>query len=267
MTKKGYKQSEEHKRNLSISHLKEPCESYKKWLENGKPKIFCQCGCNKEIIINNSHRWNGIPNYISGHNTYIHNPMNNIESRNKLRNVIFSEERCKRISESQKGKHHSESTKEKMRIKKLGICRSDETKQKISNNAKDNENYGMKNKHHTEESKKKMSKNLIGKCAGKNHYNWHGGISFEPYCPKFNEPTKRKIRERDGYICQMPGCLCTQLESLLLYNHSLNIHHVHYDKPNCNPDLITLCHSCNTIVNYNRDYWEKLFTNILNKRI
>jgi len=26
-------------------------ESYKLWLENGQHKVFCTCGCNKEIIV------------------------------------------------------------------------------------------------------------------------------------------------------------------------------------------------------------------------
>jgi len=34
------------------------------------------------------------------------------------------------------------------------------------------------------------------------------------------------------------------------------IHHIDYDKQNCNENnLITVCNSCNSKVNYNRDYW------------
>ena len=51
-----------------------------------------------EIIIKEYHRRYGIPKYISGHNTYLSNPMDNMESRNKLKNVVFTEERCKKIS-------------------------------------------------------------------------------------------------------------------------------------------------------------------------
>jgi hypothetical protein len=37
------------------------------------------------------------------------------------------------------------------------------------------------------------------------------------------------------------------------------VHHIHYDKKNCDPDLITLCASCNSKVNFDRDYWENFF--------
>ncbi len=43
-------------------------ESYKKWLNNGCIKLYCQCGCNEEIIVKESHKWCGIPKYIYHHN-------------------------------------------------------------------------------------------------------------------------------------------------------------------------------------------------------
>jgi len=42
-------------------------ETYKKWLEDGCPKVYCSCGCNQEIIITNLHKHNGIPKYIPHH--------------------------------------------------------------------------------------------------------------------------------------------------------------------------------------------------------
>jgi len=45
-----------------------------------------------------------------------------------------------------------------------------------------------------------------------------------------------------------------------------SIHHVHYDKENCYPDLITLCCADHGKVNFNRKYYESLFMNQLNKR-
>lgn len=55
-----------------------------------------------------------------------------------------------------KCKHHSEETKRKMSISKLGKHISEETKQKIKFSANTNPNYGMRNKHHTKESRQKM---------------------------------------------------------------------------------------------------------------
>ncbi len=122
----------------------------------------------------------------------------------------------------------------------------------------------MKGKTHTEETRQKMRENHPDFSLEK-HPNWKGGTSFNPYCNNFTESLKREIRNRDNYQCQMPGCLCTQLESKLLYGRVLDIHHIHYNKENIE-DLITLCCSCNNKVNFNRNYWEKYFMKILKER-
>ncbi len=44
-------------------------KSYQDWLDNNKPKIFCRCGCNEEIIVYPYHRWRGIPQYIKYHSS------------------------------------------------------------------------------------------------------------------------------------------------------------------------------------------------------
>jgi len=78
---------------------------------------------------------------------------------------------------------------------------------------------------------------------------WQGGKSFEPYTSDWRNTLKRSIRERDGYTCQICG-----------ENPSLCCHHIDYDKKNCNPtNLITLCRSCHTKTNTNRDYWTNYF--------
>ena len=83
---------------------------------------------------------------------------------------------------------------------------------------------------------------------GKNNWNWKGGIGKEPYPFNFNEELKELIRKRDGYICQ----LCN--------NYGKDVHHIDYDKKNCNPtNLICLCNKCNSKVNANREYWTELF--------
>lgn len=132
----------------------------------------------------------------------------------------------------------------------------------------------IKGKHHTLESNKKNSEAHRGKVvsektkqqisqtlkkiclSGSNHPNWNGGTSFLPYCSKFNKSLKKIIKERDNHICQ----LCVSA------NHKLVIHHIHYDKENCYPDLITLCRNCNCKVNFNRKHYEFLFMNKLNDR-
>ena len=91
--------------------------------------------------------------------------------------------------------------------------------------------------------------------SGENNSRWEGGISSLPYCYKFNNKFKEAVRKRDDYTCQ----LCGSEQN----GRKLDVHHVHYDKENCYPDVITLCRSCNSRVNGNRDYWEKYFEDLL----
>jgi len=100
------------------------------------------------------------------------------------------------------------------------------------------------------------------KCAqeymwGERSSNWKGGRSFGPYCPKFNGALKEDIRERDNRTCQ----LCGAKEN----GEKLCVHHIHYDKENCAPDLISLCRLCNCKVNGNREYYEAFFMSLLSK--
>ncbi len=111
-------------------------------------------------------------------------------------------------------------------------------------------------------TKLKMSK--LAKCRtpkyGKEAPNWKGGIAFLPYCKKFNTALKESIRNRDSRECQLCGILEKDNK------RKLSIHHIHYDKENCYPDLIALCWKCNSKVNGNRNYFERTFMNKLNDR-
>lgn len=91
--------------------------------------------------------------------------------------------------------------------------------------------------------------------SGSNAPTWKGGISFEPYPPEFNKAFKKQIRKRDKYrcaICRFPG------------NH---VHHIDYCKKNTEPNnCITLCASCHATTNSDREYWQIVLQDILNKR-
>ena len=78
------------------------------------------------------------------------------------------------------------------------------------------------------------------------------------YCYLWTEELRETIRVRDNYICQ--ECSKTELEN----NRKLSVHHIHYKKEDCYPDLITLCGSCHAKANFNRDYWENRFMNKIN---
>ena len=98
------------------------------------------------------------------------------------------------------------------------------------------------------------------KYSGVNSWNWKGGIACEPYCPVWlDKEFKNSILERDNYKCQNPDCWGT--------SKKLTGHHIDYNKKNCDPsNVITLCQSCNSRANKNREYWTKFYREIMNKK-
>lgn len=100
---------------------------------------------------------------------------------------------------------------------------------------------------------------------GENNPNWNGGSSFFPYCPKFNNDLRERVRSFWGYKCGY--CGKTQEEN----GRALNVHHVHYDKLVCCNDreiilFIPLCCSCHSKTNGNREDWESEFEKIITDR-
>jgi len=96
-----------------------------------------------------------------------------------------------------------------------------------------------------------------------NHPNWQGGISFEPYPIGWTDTLKESIRQRDNHICQNPECNMTQEEN----KRALDVHHTDYDKSNLNTgNLISLCHSCHTKTNFNRNYWYAYYKYIIKEQ-
>lgn len=83
---------------------------------------------------------------------------------------------------------------------------------------------------------------------GEKNGRWQGGKSFEPYPPTFNERFKRMIRERDNYTC------------VVCNGYGKEVHHINYVKNDTVPDnCITLCKSCHSKTNSNREYWIEYF--------
>jgi len=233
--------------------IKQTDETIREWMWKEQRKHHrCHCGCKQYIIIKKHHFKVGIPKFINHHS--------NEEIRDKISDSLKGKNVGKKNGMFGKGPNITSFKlgQEPWNKNKIGVY-SEETLKKISISGKGRIPWN-KNKigfqTHTEEWKQLNSERM----KGDKHPNWQGGISFTPYCSKFNKKIKEEIRNRDNNTCQ----LCGKTKKQEGYN--LTVHHIHYDKENCEPNLITLCKSCNSKVNFKRDYWENYFMRILNDR-
>ena len=99
-----------------------------------------------------------------------------------------------------------------------------------------------------------------GLNLGEKNGNWQNGISFLPYSSEFTEQLKEQIRKDNNYKCVL--CNKSQEKELIDMNRKLAIHHIDYNKENCDKNNLTsLCCECNSRVNFNRNYWQEFFNN------
>ena len=169
-------------------------------------------------------------------------------------------------------------TKQSEKLKNNNPSSNPEVAKKISDKLKqvrkENPLTGEKNpfygKKHSEEFKEKSSLTKKGKRSyneeqfekqnektpkGENHPNWKGGTSNQPYPFEFNKILKEDIKTRDNFMCGICG----------KETQKLAIHHINYDKNNIKFDnLISLCYSCHSKTNYNRDCWIEFFNKKIN---
>jgi len=94
---------------------------------------------------------------------------------------------------------------------------------------------------------------------------WRGGVSFEPYCPKFNNEFRSRVRTYFEYKCLL--CGKSQKEN----GKKLCVHHVNYKKEACCDEdipryFVTLCVSCHAKTNNNREKYQKQFEKMIEKR-
>lgn len=188
---------------------------------------------------------------------------------------MHTEETKARISESLKGrkpwttgKHLPESTKRKISESLRGHSVDPNTRKKISQSIsrkipelsqklKDAwsnpvsrmsrlevmESYDYKSK--ISKSSKEMWSNPEFKksMSGENSPMWMGGVSFEPYCKKFNSDLKNRVRLFFNNRCILCGDSPT--------GYKLSVHHVNYNKNTCcddtKPVFATLCRKCHAL--------------------
>ena len=99
------------------------------------------------------------------------------------------------------------------------------------------------------------------KMSGAGNHGWQGGVSNGDYCPVWKDKEyKQNIRDRDGNCCLNPYCGS-------LNRKDLTIHHIDYDKKNCHPsNLITVCRSCNSCANVNRQWHKAWYQAVMHRR-
>ena len=160
------------------------------------------------------------------------------------------------MSKGQKGRKHSEETKQKMSEIRKKIWGNNEFKEKMSGT--NSYRYGKTESIEFCNLQSKIKKkfwtlNPDKKLFAEKNPNWNGGSSFEPYAVEFNEKLKDKIRKRDSNSCVYCGSKTNP--------RKLPIHHIDYNKKNNSElNLITLCDSCHSYSNYNRNKWEFCLT-------
>lgn len=138
---------------------------------------------------------------------------------------------------------HSQEHREKIRIAGLGNTHGFKKGHIPFNKGKPH----LRGKILSLEHRKKLSISKIGK----NNPAWCGGISkTQPYNIDWTQTLKRSVREIDRYTCRICG---KQQENI-----TFHIHHIDYDKENCNPNnLITLCPNCHSKTNNKRSFWKE----------
>lgn len=256
-------------------------------------EILCACGCGQKLLEYSIH--GDKRKYVNGHNN--NGTKRSAETKRKMSEANkgheVSDKTKRKISEANKGKIASKETKLKLSKASKGRIHSIETKKKLSevNKGMKNPNFGklisndtkskMSKAHKGHEvsnatkkkisktkkgvkasikTKRKMSEAKKGLLMGKRNGMWKGGVSFEPYCPKFNNTFKEKIRDKFNRKC----FLCGIPEN----GRRLSVHHVKYNKNcGCDNDLkcdyVPLCASCHGKTNHNRSKWEKLISHKL----
>ena len=197
------------------------------------------------------------------------------EEHKRKRAIAISRtlKRLKIVPPSRKNIKHTQETKRKMSLAKIGKSRPEKVRKKISLAKKGKKlsiehrkkmSVAHKGEHFSEERKEKISRSHIGTkkpWAGKyihkkgsECYNWKGGLSFEPYGIEFNEEKKERVRNKFNRRCFECGFSENEL------GHKLDIHHIDYNKQNNSEDnLIPLCRSCHAKTGFTRGDWINYF--------
>lgn len=213
---------------------------------------ICLCGCGQKVTkIGNK--------YIHGHCMRVNPPMQNPESAKKQGITMKLKWKCPtqammdgrgKMAETLFGR-----TKEDYEyIRKVAEKKRGRTKETDD---------GIRRQSEKMRGRGSWNKGKKGFNAGPKNGNWKGGISFLPYCEKFNEPFKESIREKYNRTCFLcPTTEAEQMQDMVSRGkrpHKLSVHHITYNKDCLCDDLdcefVPLCIKCHGMTSYNREYW------------
>jgi len=180
----------------------------------------------------------------------------------------FSPESRAKMAAAQRGRKHSDETKRKIAAASTGRVKLGEERRKLSE-ARVGKPLSAETCAKLSAAKKGKPKSAewrakLGNAKrGERNPAWLGGVSFEPYCVKFNKEFKERVREFFGRQCVECGAPENGVR--------LCVHHVNFRKDSCCaegvvPLFVPLCPSCHAKTNYNRDYWEIRFTALINEQ-
>lgn len=258
MPKKGYKQSPEHleKNRLARIGHKISEETREKMRESKLGPKNCNFGktfseeTRKKISVAMSGENN--PNTGKPRPEYVRKAIGDAHrgERNHNFGKHLSEETKEKIRAATSGernhnfgKKFSDATREKIASCHVGMTVPLETRIKMSE-AQKGENAKNFGTHLSKETKSKISE----KMSGERHPQWKGGVSSEPYCPKWTNPTlkiRKRVRAFFANTCLL--CNANKHENK---NRNMSVHHVTGDKSACcNGDskewlFATLCTRC-----------------------
>lgn len=242
-------------------------ESYKKWLDDGQPKVYCNCGCDEEIVIKDYYKWYGISKYILGHNNRkFPIPKSYVKWLKDGQPKIFCKCNCNKEIKIEEYHKYKGIPKYISGHNNRGKQFTEEHKQKIRVNqpnqsGENNWNYGN---HLSDETKQKIS----DANSGENCY-WFGKYSENhPGWKNANTPLNKLIRtqtkygewrlqifDRDNFTCQHCGIRGNDLEAhhIKPFNKIIKEYNIKKieDILNCNElwDLnngITYCTKCHS---------------------
>ena len=189
---------------------------------------------------------------------YRHTPEARAKMSAALRGKKLSPAHIANRTVAQQGKKRSEETRHKISVALTGKKQSMEHTMHCAE--------GHRGRHRSDEAKAKISATLKMdiRRRGENNPNWKGGISFEPYCPKFNRDLKKRIREFFQNKCLLCGITAED------NTRQLSCHHVNYNKNACCDGkpihFAALCSTCHSKTGGGeRPRWEEIFHRIIDE--